>query len=337
MIRIVLTFLNIQPFGYIKKFMQLILGILLLSTISCNNQQILSPLDQDKYLMRDGVVVDLSKDTIYITNPEVQIEALDLKSGEAKWKISLSAKPLGIINERLVIQVAPKGKGNTLTLAECQTNDGKELSRTTLDLPKGASSFVRNYGKGILNIRPYRIENETILSWAYNGGITQGDYDEKRDESQEIIEGAIKVGTGPGQYDDVNIKELPKDYKLNSILVPKNQKIDTKIGQQFISKDKRHILVSWKETDDTDFNSYRWEIYDASSKKLIGKQESHVSYTPFFVKNGILYREVGPYFIPEQEGMKKVPLQILAVDFRSGKIIWSKEILDSVYRGPAPP
>ena len=337
MIRIVLTLLNVQRFGYIKRFMQLILGILLLSTISCNNQQILPPLDQDKYLMRDGVVVDLSKDTIYITNPEVQIEALDLESGKAKWKISLSAKPLGIINERLVIQVAPKGKGNTLTLAEYRTNDGKELSRTKLDLPKGASSFVRNYGKGILNISPYRIENETILSWAYNGGIIQGDYDEKRDETQEIFEGAIKVGTEPGQYDEVNIKELPKDYKLNSILASKNQKINSKIGQQFISIDKRHILISWKETDDTNFYSYRWEIYDASSKELIGKQESHVSYTPFFVKNGILYREVGPYLISEKEVIKEIQLQILAFDLRSGKVSWRKEILDSIYRGPAPP
>jgi hypothetical protein len=200
---------------------------------------------QEQYMLRDGVVVDLANDIIYVSSTDARVEAVELGTGKTRWRSPVAAKPIDIIGNRLIVHVAPGGKGNTLTLAEYRTSDGGQLSTSTLTLPEGVNSYIRNYGKGFLYIRPFRIDNESVLTWSYYGGITRGDYDERKEKVKKAPAGAYKIGGLPGIFNEMKMSDLPKNYRSNTILVAGEKKIKGKRGRQFYSSNKRHVLVSW--------------------------------------------------------------------------------------------
>jgi len=344
MIRNVLTLRHLPKCKRLHLYILTIAISLLLVTTGCSKLAIerqsesIKVFQKQQYILRDGVVVDLVNDFVYVSGADARIEAIELSTGKAIWKNSVSAKPIGIIGKRLLVHVAPSGKGNMLTLSEYKASDGGLLSSSTLTLPKGVNSYIRNYGKGFLDILPYTISKEFVLTWSYYGGITRGDHDEGKDGVKKAPAGAYKVGASPKiSYNKIKMSDLPKNFRSNNIFVTGNKKVKSKRGQQFYSSDKRHILVSWKETDDREFNSYRWKIYHATTKKLLGSQKAHLSYTPFFVKSSVLYHQVGPYLVVDGKKRQIIPLQLLAVDLKSGKKVWNKQILDTAYRGPTPP
>jgi hypothetical protein len=105
----------------------------------------------------------------------------------------------------------------------------------------------------------------------------------------------------------------------------------------FISADGRHEMRSERVANDPVWKKYRWTILERATGERVGAVRMPMHYAPFFVDGTHLVYETGPYLRQTEEGMVEEPLQIRAVELRTGRRLWSRQIRDTVDRNPPPP
>ena len=84
-----------------------------------------------------------------------------------------------------------------------------------------------------------------------------------------------------------------------------------------------------------------WQITERATGKPIGEFEYNAAYTPFYVRDGVIYfqsvaTEQGSGMTSEM-GSETTPFSFRAVDLKSGNLLWSRPVRDTSYRGPLPP
>jgi len=288
--------------------------------------------------LRDGVVIDVAKNTIYFVNARMRLQANSLTTGEILWISNDSVKPLAVINNQLVVQSV--NVGNKLVIKQMDVNNkGKQLGTQSIDLPKDTKADFRPSPSSTFRTHAVNINGETYISWEYHETPLRGMLEESMEKNADPIaqSGIVKVDKTSGKLSTVSSSDLPADQLQKSIVPATKDLADNKTGQQFYSSDQNHILVSSRIAGNEDFNNYSWEIYERSSRKKVGERRDYRSYAPFYVSGSTIVFEIGPYSLMEKGNEQHIPLSLVAMNLLNGKELWRAELYDPINRLPPPP
>jgi hypothetical protein len=119
--------------------------------------------------------------------------------------------------------------------------------------------------------------------------------------------------------------------------IPVAERLADVSGDQFLSADGRHVLSSKRIANDSVWEKYRWTIYDRGTGERVGEFRNHLPLAPFFVLDSQVIYETGPYLRQTKKRLVDEPLKIRAVDLQKGQELWSRQVRDTIYRGPFPP
>jgi hypothetical protein len=314
---------------------------LLLSVLGCGNIAVAQPVDNLGIVLREGVVIEQNRKEIYIINPNKKVEAFSLTTGQTLWSTDDNIKPLTLINGKLIGQEISTGKKNEFVLVELDPNQkGRIISKKTIQLPNNVNTdFRQTYNSSFL-MQSREVNGQTFFAWEYHYMPMRGIFEEDSINKikSEIINqtGAFMIDNSSGQLYTINKEQLPNDFFNQPIVLDQQNRIPDIRTPQFVSKDEKYAMSSNKIVEDTAFYSYKWEIYERASGRKVGQILDYRSYAPFYVSGNSIIYEIGPYIRAIKNGIEEVPLKIVAVDLDTGNVLWSREILDTIYRGPLP-
>ena len=81
------------------------------------------------------------------------------------------------------------------------------------------------------------------------------------------------------------------------------------------------------------WDKYRWTIFQRSGQR-VGEIRSHISFSPFVVRDSLVVFETKPY---ARAGQAPEPAKLRAVSVAGGREVWSVQVREIVYRGSYPP
>ncbi|MEM8930574.1 MAG: hypothetical protein AAGE94_05335 [Acidobacteriota bacterium] len=283
--------------------------------------------------LRPGLVIDPSSSTAFLMAPAGAIEAIDLDQGAVRWTSTDAARPLTVVQDRLVAQVERRAPG-PLSLVALDAASGRARVTRDVELPDGMIPGVVD-GLGVSFVSRAEAQTSGVLvSWTYDrksiGAIPD---DQRGDAKAEALAGALWLDPVSGA---VETRSAPTKAAPASIQLDGSARLSRVDARQFRSADGRHVLASERIADGRTWNRYRWTIYTASGERL-GELDTPVSYAPFAVIDGVLVYEAGQALRRVGGEMVAEPLRVVAVSLPGGVVQWTRAIRDTAYRGPFPP
>jgi hypothetical protein len=87
----------------------------------------------------------------------------------------------------------------------------------------------------------------------------------------------------------------------------------------------------------TGWQNYEWAIYSLETGQQVARIRMLTSAAPFFIWHSIIVYESRPYGRRINGAWTEEPLELRAVDLKTGAEAWKIRLRDTVYRGPPPP
>lgn len=312
---------------------QLILFLLLCSLTACTTTLRNPDPPAGDLNLSESVIIDDANQSIYILSPERELEAIDPLKGTVKWRESTPLRPITIMDGSLVCQILDSGNAAPLSLAVIESKTGKTTERANARLSDKLSESYLQQNPGKLTLQPYQRNGTTYIAWMYRPIIRQGIYRESDENS--LFSGQLELGN-QGDLIRSETSSAATPAAGRSILAAGSARIPEGKGQQFISRDGRHVLVSDKISNDNLGTPYQWSIYEAGNPQVIGTLSSRVSYASFCVRGGFLIFVENAYETFDKEGTTTVPRQLVGYDLRAGRRQWTRPLFDDTFRGPSP-
>jgi outer membrane protein assembly factor BamB len=318
-----------------KPLFRLILLVLMLPALSHAFAQ------QAGVPLREGVVIDKARNTVYVLGPDKKLKAVSLTTGEVQWTSTDSLKPLAMVNGRLLAQAI--SARNELVITQLDVNQrGRQLSRNSITLPTNVKAGFRSSASTMFKTYARVINGETYILWEYHQaplrGMPDGDSVTNKEAAGPLSQsGIIRVDAASGRLSTAQKSALPLAQLNKRIKLNKSEGITNNADQQFLSTDENHILASRRIAGNEEFFNYQWEIFERSSGTKIGELRDYRSFAPFYVTGTTIIYEIGPYARMVNGALQEVPLQLVAVNLTNGRELWRTSIFDAVNRLPPPP
>jgi hypothetical protein len=300
-----------------------------------------------------GVIVDLDHNQAYIVLPDGGIAAVDLAQGNEVWRSSEADKPLTVAGDLLISQGEPRTSGNELRILALNVRDGGRVAlEKSVELPAGVKTSTMRSRTSSFDAAARIVAGNLAVSWQYESterplqGVRPEPTDappDPRGRAKRPTE--IRVSNGTFRLDlqsgDVSGQQLNIPFTPPQI----GRAVDLRGGAriagvpqtQFLSVDGRYVLSPERVADDPEFEKYRWTIYDRGTAERVGEFRTHARYAPFVVVDSRLIYEVTPYLRQTPTGIVEEPLQVRAVDLRTGAVLWRQPVRDFTDRQPPPP
>ena len=303
--------------------------------------------------LRPGVVVDPAARRVFIATPQGAIDSLNVADGTRVWTSRLAARPLGIVERRLVAQTESVGADNALRMSILDAATGREVERPRpIELPPGVRPAIGDTPEGRFALAMEAAGNDAVVSWRFDErpirGVRPGTGDALSDPlpapppppgvpstgSERLGAFRVNVANGAVLPADLVRAAAPPPPGVALSAVP--QPLAGLPPTQVLSADGKHILASERIADESTWDKYQWTIVNRQTGEHVGQLRSHVAVAPFNVSDSVLLFETAPYTRQTAAGLVQEPLKIRAVDFATGKA-WNREIRDTSLRGPFPP
>lgn len=297
-------------------------------------------------VLRPGIVIDNVAGAAYVMTEPGGIAAIDLTSGAARWRSTAGAKPLALIGDLLVAQVEPRPPANRLELVTLRTRaNGAAASRSTTNLPTGVRVTLGETLQGTFDLQAEPSGADVILHWTFIPAPVRG-IDDQQDTLTSrqaaagravIRKGALRVRAATGAVTTLDPSRIAAP-RPPQWLVPQEAKLReagaaTAAATQYQSADGQHILASERVADDRVWEKYRWTIFQRSGQR-VGEMRTHISFSPFVVRDSLVVFETKPY---ARAGQAPEPAKLRAVSVAGGREVWSVPVREIVYRGSYPP
>jgi len=109
-------------------------------------------------------------------------------------------------------------------------------------------------------------------------------------------------------------------------------------GTQFRAADEVHAQVSTAVSDEQLGTQWRWTVHERASGRSVANVVLPYANAPFLVRGNQLLWQSQPLVIREASGgFTSYATRLVAQDLRSGRELWSADVLDRTYRGVLPP
>jgi len=295
----------------------------------------------------EGVVISPRQGVAYVMRSG-GIDAVNLATGKLRWRSDKAAKPLALVGERLIAQVAGSRKGNTLDLAVLDARNGASRDSIRIPLPEGVVASVVDTPAGSFRVRTNSTASELLVSWEATGvGVAAQGYVPAVDEGQAPVAGMEAV-TGAAVLDmtaqKLTIKAEPSVRLAESASIVRSaiEELSSPAvagieGRQFLSADGRHVLVTDTVEAGSSLYRHRWTMYERASGARLGSLPALVSATPFVVIGNTLYHSVPAHTVRKDGKFVENPTSLRAVNLKTGVEAWKMAVLETSFRGPFPP
>lgn len=295
--------------------------------------------------LHDGVVVDAAHGTAYVMSPKGGIDAIELASGNVRWKSETGARPLLVKDGALVAQAHP-GEIGELAIVTLDAQRGMETGRISLGRPDGLRARVVDGPSQSFQVRAFEAGNSVVIEWSvFDGRRLQGVLEEE----------ALSAGPGSVSAETKSVRSLNGAAVLDFIkgiaepvtseraqAFREQTRSQRTTGftaaslRQLASIDGQHFLRSERTRENGPFPSYRWTVTDASGA-TVGTADTAVSMAPFLVSGTRIFYVVRPSTRVQDGKSVQDRLRLRALDLQTGAVLWESPIVDGAYRGPFPP
>lgn len=295
--------------------------------------------------LHDSVVVDAARGTAYVMSPKGGIDAIELATGNVRWKSEAGARPLLVKDGALVAQAHP-GEIGELAIVTLDAQRGIETARVSLGRPNGLRARVIDGPSQSFQVRAFEANDDVVIEWsAYDGRRLQGMLEE---EALSAGPGSVSAATssarslnGAAVLDFVKGIAAPVTSERAQALRSQTRSMRTTGPtaanlRQLASIDGQHFLRSERTRENGPFPSYRWTITNAAGA-TVGTADTAVSMAPFLVSGTRIFYVVRPTTRVQNGKSVQDRLRLRALDLQTGAVMWESPIVDGVYRGPLPP
>lgn len=309
------------PKSFLKKY--LIWGLVIF-TIPALSQE--SP-----FILQEGVLIDPAGQNVFIMKPEGGVEGRNMADGAVVFETNLAAKPVGFINGQVYALTEGLERGDSAELMAFGLAD--QGNADTYRLPLGKERWIGiNHGMGEkLNVYVGNDANRPVIWWESSVKIPTG---ANISAPPESFEGAsLVIDPQTGNLREEAVPPAP-EYRLTA--APAGLQIDQEVGQQFLSNDRRHVLVSKRINDHARLDRYSWKIYD-SNGALVGSHKDRFSVASFHVSGSTLVYISRPFTLRIEGKMTQFEQVVKAINLTDSSLLWESKLREISYKGPLPP
>ena len=284
----------------------------------------------NSFELAPGVVVDPASGVIYTMNPNRGIDAIELSSGKLRWGSDASAKPMAVSGEKLLAQTDASGNGNTLPIAILETKTGTLLKSVEVPLPAGVTASVDRMMESSFTDGARLEQDVALLWWTYSyrkvSGIARPGGDLARTES-----GGARIDLQSGRVVSLDAEEVAKERQAASPAA-------TSLEHGFPSSDGRLLLdAESMGADASGALRYRWRINSVQDHRQVAEVTMPTSAAPFTMVDSLLLYVSSPSGHRVDGAFVQEPLQLRAIDTKSGTERWKHPIRDINFHGALPP
>lgn len=290
--------------------------------------------------LRDGVVVDPERRVVYTMKPGGGIEATDMTSGSLVFSSAAASRPLALAGGLLLAQKEGDVSTESLELATLDSGTGALRSSTQLRTAVPLHTSIDDGLGRHFEIGAASGPNGWDVAFKATTQQIRGAQLEDapaEDAVPQVVAGAALVDKASGSSSQP-IRSLALEVAPLVRLAPDTSRIANLEGEQYLSVDGRHVIVSHRTADFRVWNRWRWRVFEAGSGRALGQIDQPVSIAPFLVDGDLLLVESLPsqHVLASSELIQE-PLALRAFSLDSGRERWSRELRDTTYYGPYPP
>lgn len=289
--------------------------------------------------MAPGVLVgsDQQGSVAWIADAKGRVTSINLNDGKVRWRSATEGLPLAQLGQQLVVLARPKGPGQ-LSLLLINPEDGTAQGGLIGNLPDGVLASpdpqpnrlfkaIANSEAGMLKIQ------WSYVDWPLRGAILKQDLVNGRKRRE--LGGMILVDFAASRMQVISDADLP------SVRTPDligDARIAGVEGVQFRAADDVYAQVSTAVSDDLLGTQWRWTVHERASGRSVANLILPYANAPFLVRAGQLLWQSQPLVVREASGgYASYAARLVALDLRSGRELWSADVLDGTYRGVLPP
>jgi hypothetical protein len=293
--------------------------------------------------LRDAVVVDSARGIAYVTHPQGGVQAVDLARGTSLWRSTQGERPLSLVDNLLIAQAQP-GEGGELRVVALDVRKRGALSaEADLAMPESVRAEVHDTLRQAFRVVAAPSPEGIVVSWEAEvypslpgRGEREVEESERAEEKsarvrEQVLEGTALFNPSAGHL--LSTKAAGRSMQpvfASSLSAPGSREA------RFSSADGRHVLASVRTGNDTSAAPYRWTVSDRGTGAVLGSFPAEVSMSPFVVVGKRLIHVVQPGLRAEGGKLIEQPLRLRAVDLTTGRELWTREILDTEFRGAIP-
>ncbi len=321
-----------RRFGYqiaVVLFLVLCVGIALLPSLCDATAQ-----DVTAYELRDGVIVDPTRNLAYVMNPNEGIDAVELSKGTTVWSTKQAAKPLAVGGDLLVGQVEPIGFENKLKIVVLNVKKRGLVFSDSIKLPDNVQVSIDKTLNTSFTTRAKVLGRDVFVSWEYTFQHVTGMAPRDFQALPQTVNGTIKVDLTTRTISSLKPAEVPSGLDPRPPDLSGKERLPDVSGVQFISAGGDHVLSSELTADDRVWDKYRWAIYNSTNGERVAEIRNFQSMAPFCILDTMIIFETLPYML---RGQPEESLKIRAVNLKTGQEIWNLLVRDTSYSGPFPP
>jgi hypothetical protein len=200
--------------------------------------------------LHDGLVIDPAAETAFVMGADGGIEALDLASRTIKWKSSVAAKPLMMVDGTLVAQAAPGERGE-LSLVAVDPGSGARRQRIAVELPPGVRAQVQEGPADSFWVRAFPgTEGTAIVTWTFASAPLRGAAPEREVPSANRTarssftsgsrEGGVRLDLAAGRATPLSDGDVERMRQVPEAHIPARAAFGG--ARQLGSADQRHSL-----------------------------------------------------------------------------------------------
>jgi hypothetical protein len=296
--------------------------------------------------LRDGVVVDTARSIAYVMHPKGGIQAIDLARGTTLWRTTGGERPLSLADNLLIAQARPGENGELRIVALDVRKRGTVSAEADLGMPASVQAEVHDTLGQAFRVTAVPSREGIVVAWeaeVYPSLPGRGEREGRESEEgerkasgprkQESLEGTALFDPHAGRMLSLKAagaSEAARPVFAASLSAPGSREA------RFSSADGRYVLTSRRTGDDASATPYRWTISDAATGAVLGMFPAEVSMSPFTIAGKRLIHVAQPALYLQGEKLVEQPLRLRALDLATGRELWTREILDTEFRGPIP-
>ncbi len=315
-------------------------GVSLFSSLA-----VAQPGSNTETMLRPGIVVDPTDNVVYAMTPG-GITAIDVATGSKRWTSNAAAMPLAIAGNLLISQVEPRTATSQLELVVLDTRERGALKvRNSTNLPSFVRVAVGQNLEGLFLAEAQASGNTAVVTWSFQRRPLKGMPEEEPNPNLNTLsvqdtqakmrtEGAVQMNLTTGALNQVSTPlSLTTLTSQKRWTVALSEKISGVATAQYESADGRHVMASERVADDGVWDKYRWIVFERTTNRRVSEFRTHISFTPFVIRDSTLVYETTPYI----RGGNAEPAKLRGVSLSNGAEVWGVEVRELVYRGPYPP
>jgi hypothetical protein len=292
-----------------------------------------------------GLIIDPTRNRIFVMKPGGTVGALDLKNGQAVWDNQDAAKPIGIAGNQVIAQ-AESHDLSKFNLVQLDAEKGTTVAAKHFAMPAGVFASVTQTLYGNFNAKASRSDGDTVVSWQFSRTPPRGLAPNTKPNLSpkgvgpppplfppgEKKRGGFRINSTTGSVQEIPAMPVPasSDSQGKGVIQEPGK-------TQFVSRDGRYVAISERTGNDPQLNKYTVRVYDSQSKAKVAEFQAQLAIVPFAVVGNQLVYEQSPYYQRAGDGQIEVPRTVKVLDLSSGKELWNTPVRDVTYRGPFPP